>query len=148
MLATCRGSISRHLSHARLRHLGACGRISRMLKAKRVALSVRVSEHARDALYRKAEREGHRYPAAFAAALLERALDVPAASSSRGDWLSDIGGVARVFGGSVTVDGDRVTLTMRPKATPTAVDWIRDHIAANRPAPAGVVFTVNVAGGS
>ncbi len=45
-----------------------------MTTAKRVALSLTVSEHARDALKAKAAREGHRYPAALAATLLERSL--------------------------------------------------------------------------
>ncbi len=146
MLATCRGSISQHLSRARLQHLRACGSISRMLKTKRVALSVRVSGHARDALYRKAEREGHRYPLAFAAALLERAVEEPARSPGRGDWLSDIGGVARVFGGSVAVEGDRVTLSLESKTTPAAVEWLRGRVMANHPPPDGVVFAVKVAG--
>ncbi len=148
MLATCRGSISRHLSHARLRHLGACGRISRMLKTKRVALSVRVSEHARDALYRKAEREGHRYPAALAAVLLERAVEEPAAGTGRGEWLSDMGALARVFGGKVSVEGDRVILTLEPKTTATAVEWLQSRVMANHPPPDGIVFMVKIAGGS
>ncbi len=45
-----------------------------MTTAKRVALSLTVSEHARDALKAKAAREGHRYPAALAASIVERAV--------------------------------------------------------------------------
>lgn len=146
MLAAYRRSISRRLPHARLRHLGACSRISRMLKTKRVALSVRVSEHARDALYRKAEREGHRYALALAASLLERAVEVPAAGTGRGDWLSDMGALARVFGGKVSVDGDRVTLTLESGSKEQALVWLQSRVMANHPPPDGVVFMVKIDG--
>jgi hypothetical protein len=116
-----------------------------MPESKRVALSLRVSEHARDALRARATREGHRYPLAFAAALLERALVAPASPVAGPDWLSDLGGVARVFGGSVAVDGDRVTLTLEPKTGATAVEWLQGRIAVNHPPPDGVVFEVKVA---
>lgn len=151
MLATYSESISRHLSHARLRHLGACGRISRMLKTKRVALSVRVSEHARDALYRKAEREGHRYPAAFAAVLLERAVEAAPSEATRPVWMFDIYALARVFGGSVTVEPkdatgrQKVTLTLESGSKEPALVWLQSRVMANHPPPEGLVFMVKVA---
>lgn len=45
-----------------------------MAPEKRVPMSIRISERLRDALLAKAQREGHRYPAAFAAHLLECAV--------------------------------------------------------------------------
>lgn len=134
----------RHASHGRLRHVRQRGTMARMVKTKRVALSLTVSDSAAQCLRERAAREGHRYPLAFAAALLERALGVPAASSPRGEWLSDIGGVARVFGGSVAVEGDRVTLSLESKTTPAAVEWLRGRVMANHPPPDGVVFEVRV----
>lgn len=137
MLAAYRRSISRRLPHARLRHLGACSRISRMLKTKRVALSVRVSEHARDALYRKAEREGHRYPLAFAASLLERALD----GDGESDWLVALRGFARMMGANVSVDGPRVVLCLGP-VVPRMRETMEREIRTHAPPPAGVMFEV------
>lgn len=45
-----------------------------MTTAKRVPLSLTLSGVARDALKAKAAREGHRYPAALAASIVERAV--------------------------------------------------------------------------
>lgn len=125
-----------------------------MLKTKRVALSVRVSEHARDALYRKAEREGHRYPLAFAASLLERALDGSAPDATRPVWMFDIEALARVFGGSVTVEPvdaagvrrQRVTLTLESGSKEQALVWLQSRVMANHPPPDGVVFMVKIDG--
>ena len=125
-----------------MRHLGTCGSISRMLKTKRVALSVRVSEHARDALYRKAEREGHRYPAAFAAVLLERAVEAPPASGAASDWVSELRVFARFHGAYVVVDGARVTLNLTPPAGQGVCKAFATDIMAYAPPPAGVVFDV------
>lgn len=115
-----------------------------MVKSNRVALSLTVSANAAHALRARAEREGHRYYLAFAASLLERAVEEPAAGTGRGEWLSDMGALARVFGGKVSVEGDRVTLTLEPKTTPTAVEWIRSRVMVNHPSPDGVVFEVKV----
>jgi hypothetical protein len=115
-----------------------------MGKTKRVALSLTVSANAAQRLKERADREGHRYALALAAVLLERAVEEPAAGTGRGEWLSDMGALARVFGGKVSVEGDRVTLTLEPKTTPTAVEWIRSRVMVNHHPPDGVVFEVKV----
>lgn len=116
-----------------------------MAGTKRVSLSLRVSEHARDALRDRAAREGHRYPLALAATLLEEAVVSPAtAGTSRGEWLSDVGALARAFGGSVAVAGDRVTLALESTTRAEAIEWLRVRFLANRPPPAGVSLEVKV----
>lgn len=117
-----------------------------MGKTKRVALSLTVSDSAAHALRARAAREGHRYPLAFAAALLERAVEVPTVGTGRGEWLSDMGALARVFGGKVSVVADKVTLTLEPKTKEPAVEWVRSRVMANNPPPDGVVFDVQIAG--
>jgi hypothetical protein len=118
----------------------------RMGKTKRVALSLTVSDGAAQCLKERAAREGHRYYLAFAASLLERAVEAPSVGTGRGDWLSDMGALARVFGGKVSVNGERVTLTLEPKTTATAVEWLRARVMANHPPPDGVVFMVKIEG--
>ena len=73
---------------------------------------------------------------------------VPAAGTGRGEWLSDMGALARVFGGKVSVEGDRVILTLEPKTTATAVEWLRARVMVNHPPPDGIVFMVKIEGGS
>jgi len=139
------GTLPGHAAHARLRHVRQRVTMPAMVKSKRVALSLTVSDSAAHALREKAEREGHRYPLALAASLLERAVEVPAAGTGRGDWLSDMGALARVFGGKVSVDGDRVTLTLESGSKEQALVWLQSRIMANHSPPDGVVFSVKVA---
>jgi hypothetical protein len=119
-----------------------------MGKTKRVALSLTVSDSAAHALRERAAREGHRYPLAFAAALLERAVEAPAVGTGRGDWLSDMGALARVFGGKVSVEGKRVTLTLESGSKEQALVWLRSRVMANHPPPDGMAFDVQIEGQS
>lgn len=126
-----------------------------MVKTKRVALSLKVSEHARDALRAKADREGHRYPLTLAATLLERSLaaEEPPAVPTRPVWVFDIEALARVLGGNMTVEPvdvagvrrQRVTLTLESGSKEQAVAWLQSRVMANHPPPEGVVFMVKVA---
>lgn len=125
-----------------MRHVRARDSMRDMVKSKRVALSLNVSEHARDALRRKAEREGHRYPLTLAATLLERAVEEPAATEAVPDWVSELRIFARFHGAHVAVDGPRVTLTLTPPAGQGACKAFTADIMAYAPPPNGVVFEV------
>ena len=133
MLAAQSRSMPRRLVHARLRNLGACASLSGMSDRKRVALSLRVSEHARDALHRKAEREGHRYPLTLAATLLERAVSEsssPAAPAQEAvDPLTMLRHVAAAIGGRVKVDDSGVLFTTARGSSTGATEWLRAQFA-------------------
>lgn len=141
-----RETLPGHAAHARLRHVRQRGTMLDMVKSKRVALSLTVSANAAQCLKERAAREGHRYHLAFAASLLERAVEVPAAGTGRGDWLSDMGALARVFGGKVSIDGDRVTVTLESGSKEPALVWLQSRVMANHPPPDGVVFMVKIEG--
>lgn len=113
-----------------------------MVKSKRVALSLTVSANAAQCLKERAAREGHRYYLAFAASLLERAVEAPSTSGAASDWVSELRVFARFHGAYVVVDGARVTLNLTPPAGQGVCKAFATDIMAYAPPPAGVVFDV------
>ncbi len=110
-----------------------------MVKSKRVALSLTVSANAAQCLKERADREGHRYYLAFAASLLERAVEAPAGGS---DWPSDLRTFARFHGAKVAIDGDRVTMIMGVGTTEATCARFKETIQGHYPPPADVAFEV------
>lgn len=137
--STHRETLSGHAAHARLRHVRQRGTMARMGKSKRVALSLTVSDSAAQCLKERAAREGHRYHLAFAASLLERAVEAPAGGL---DWPSDLRTFARFHGAKVAIDGDRVTMIMGAGTTDATCARFKETIQGHYPPPAGVVFEV------
>ena len=106
-------------------------------------MSLSLSGDVRQALNERAKREGHRYPLAFAASLLERAILSPAsaAPSPEPETVVMLREVARAFGASLEVGSEGMTLIMPVGMAAGAVTWFGSMLS-KCPVLVGVKLTV------
>ena len=106
-------------------------------------MTLSLSGDVRQALNERAAREGHRYPLAFAASLLERAIlsPAPSASSAEPETVVMLREVARAFGASLEVTSEGMTLIMPAGLSSGAVGWVASMLA-KCPVLVGVKLTV------